>query len=109
MNNRRQFLQGLAATLALPSFESLGSVVGKTLPTHPNRLGFIYVPNGVNVDTWWPSGTGRNFQWSESLASLADFKDDLSILRHLDHEKAFANGDGAGDHARANATFLTGC
>ena len=27
----------------------------------------------------------------------------------LDHKKANANGDGGGDHARANATFLTGC
>ena len=24
-------------------------------------------------------------------------------------KKANANGDGGGDHARANATFLTGC
>jgi hypothetical protein len=27
----------------------------------------------------------------------------------LNHTKAYANGDGGGDHARANATFLTGC
>ncbi|MEZ5301003.1 MAG: DUF1552 domain-containing protein [Verrucomicrobiales bacterium] len=31
------------------------------------------------------------------------------MLAGLDHDKAEANGDGGGDHARANATFLTGC
>jgi hypothetical protein len=31
------------------------------------------------------------------------------VLTGLSHKRAFANGDGAGDHARASATFLTGC
>ena len=33
----------------------------------------------------------------------------FQVMSGLNHSKAYANGDGAGDHARANATFLTGC
>jgi hypothetical protein len=33
----------------------------------------------------------------------------LLVLSGLAHDKARPNGDGAGDHARASATFLTGC
>ena len=33
-------------------------------------------------------------------------KRDFQVLSGLDHTKANANGDGAGDHARAIATFF---
>jgi hypothetical protein len=110
MHSRRTFIKSIAATLALPSLESLATV-SKTAPgqPHPLRLGFVYIPNGVNVGKWQPKGSGTNYQLSETLKPLAGLRDQFSILNKLDHEKAFANGDGGGDHARANATFLTGC
>ncbi len=108
MHSRRSFLKGVAATLALPSLDSFGAVT-RTAAGHPTRLGFVYIPNGVNVAKWLPTGTERDFQLSDTLKPLAGLRDHFSVLRHLDHDKAFANGDGAGDHARANATFLTGC
>jgi hypothetical protein len=108
MHPRRQFLKGIAATLALPSLESLASMT-KAPAANPLRLGFVYIPNGVNVNTWNISGSGRNYNLSPTLQPLQGLRDNFSVLRRLGHEKAFANGDGAGDHARANATFLTGC
>lgn len=108
MHNRRTFLKGVATTLALPSLSSLGAV-GAAAAAHPTRLGFIYVPNGVNLKHWNPTGSGTDYELSKTLQPLAGLKKDFSILRNLDHDKAWANGDGAGDHARANATFLTGC
>ncbi len=109
MQSRRTFLKGVATTLALPSMSSLGAVGNAAAAAaHPTRLGFIYVPNGVNLQHWLPSGSGRNYQLSNTLKPLAALRDDFSVMRHLDHDKAWANGDGAGDHARANATFLTG-
>lgn len=108
MHARRQFLKGMAATLALPSLDSLAAVA-KAPGAHPLRLGFVYIPNGVNVDKWKIDGSGSKFQLSDTLKPLSGLRDQFSVLRKLDHEKAFANGDGAGDHARANATFLTGC
>lgn len=108
MHNRRTFLKGVATTLALPSLDTLAAVA-KSAPVTPTRLGFVYFPNGVNLQHWLPTGSGADYQLSDTLKPLAELKQDFSVLRHLDHDKAWANGDGAGDHARANATFLTGC
>jgi hypothetical protein len=104
MQSRRTFLHGLATTLALPSLASLRAATPAA--AGPLRMAFVYIPNGVNVDLWRPDGQENQ---SETLTPLAGLRDHFSVLRGLDHEKAFANGDGAGDHARANATFLTGC
>lgn len=106
MTQRRTFLKSIAATLAMPAFPSLARTAPAASPT---RMAFIYIPNGVNLDLWRPTGSGRDYTISKTLEPLADLRDHFSILRGLDHDKAFANGDGAGDHARANATFLTGC
>ena len=104
MKNRRTFLKGLATTIALPSLQSASAAVAKAAP--PTRLAFVYIPNGVNVEHWFPTG---NENTSSTLKALGGLRDHYSVLRNLDHEKARPNGDGGGDHARANATFLTGC
>jgi hypothetical protein len=107
MTPRRTFLKSMAATLAVPSFPSLLSAqVAKAAA--PTRMAFIYIPNGVNLDLWRPEGSGADYKMSRTLEPLAGLRDQFSVLRGFDHEKAEANGDGAGDHARANATFLTG-
>lgn len=107
MTPRRTFLKSIAATLALPSMPSLAQTVAKT--ASPTRMAFIYIPNGVNLELWRPTGGGKDYAISKTLEPLAELREHFSVLRGLDHDKAFANGDGAGDHARANATFLTGC
>jgi hypothetical protein len=72
-------------------------------------MGYAYIPNGVIMDEWRPRTTGVLGELPSSLKPLQDYKNDFQVLSGLDHTKANANGDGAGDHARANATFLTGC
>ena len=109
MTPRRTFLKSLATTLALPSLPSLQAATTSAKAAAPTRMAFIYIPNGVNLDLWRPSGSGKNHTLSKTLEPLAELREHFSVLRGLDHEKAFANGDGAGDHARASATFLTGC
>ena len=104
INHRRSFLKGLASTLAVPSLPSAFAATTKSVS--PTRVAFVYIPNGVNVGNWFPKGK-ENI--SETLSALGGLRDHYSVLRNLDHDKAFANGDGGGDHARANATFLTGC
>lgn len=104
---RRTFLKGLAATLALPVLPSLAAAAASRpfQPARPLRMAFIYAPNGVNLGRWLPAdGT----HLSPTLEPLAPLKQHFSLLRHLNQDNAFANGDGPGDHARANATFLTG-
>ncbi len=108
MTPRRTFLKSMAATLAVPSFPSLLSAQTAKAAA-PTRMAFIYIPNGVNLDLWRPEGSGADYKMSQTLEPLAGLRENFSVLRGFDHEKAEANGDGAGDHARANATFLTGC
>jgi len=106
--HRRNFLKGVAATISLPHMSSLAQSKSGIV-TPPNRIAFLYVPNGVNVQKWRPKGAGTSYTLSNSLKSLTPFKKDFQIISGLDHDKAKANGDGPGDHARASATFLTGC
>jgi len=105
-SSRRRFLQGIAATLALPTLPSLRAATAPSAAASPLRMAFVYIPNGVNLDLWRPAaGT----LLSPTLQPLAALTDHFSVFRGLDQHRAQGNGDGAGDHARANATFLTGC
>ena len=108
---RRTFLHGLGTAIALPTLEAMiparALAAGKV--EFPTRMAFIYIPNGVIQENWNVKGEGKDYQFSTILKPLAKHRDDLLVLSGLAHDKAKANGDGAGDHARANATFLTGC
>ena len=113
---RRTFLKGLGTMLALPALEamvpSIGTAAeaaaGAAAGSVPRRMAFVYIPNGVILENWVPQGTGANYQLSPTLMPFKNVKDDILVVTGLKHDKAKANGDGAGDHARANATFLTG-
>jgi hypothetical protein len=76
--------------------------------TAPNRMAFLYVPNGKNMADWTPSQEGTDFELPPILAPLAPVKDQLLVLSGLAADKARPHGDGGGDHARALAAFLTG-
>lgn len=117
---RRSFLRGLGACIALPAFTSLlpgrslaaipGAKAGlaSTATGAPLRTAFIYFPNGAIQSTWWPKGDGTNFELARTLQPLESVRKHIQILGGLDHLNATAGPDGAGDHARANGTFLTG-
>ena len=104
--SRRSTLRGLGVSLALPFMESFARSSSTNIPL---RMGYAYIPNGVIMDEWRPRTTGVLGELPSSLKPLQDYKNDIQVLSGLDHTKANANGDGGGDHARANATFLTGC
>lgn len=118
--NRRSFLRGLGACVALPAFQSLAparlfgagsEAAGKLAGTAagaPLRAAFIYFPNGAIQNVWWPKGSGTDFEFNRTLLPLAPVREHIQILGGLDHRNATAGADGAGDHARANGTFLTG-
>jgi len=107
---RRKFLRGLGTAMSLPFLESLvpTRAFAATAPQPPLRLAFFFVPNGVHMPDWTPTAEGRDFELPATLAPLAPVRDKLLVLSGLAHDKAKANGDGAGDHARCAATFLTG-
>jgi len=109
--SRRSFLRGAGALLALPSLESLRfrAFAAEKPAAAPLRMAFLYVPNGVNVHDWTVIGEGRDYQLSPTLKALEPFKSRFSVLSGLAQDAGRSHGDGAGDHARATATFLTGC
>ena len=90
--NRRLFLRGTGASLALPWLESLASANSKT---PPRRLVYLYVPNGAHMPAWTPAETGvLPAELPETLRPLAPFREYLSVLSGLTADKARANGDG---------------
>ena len=121
--SRRQFLRGVGVTMALPLFDSAlpgvlraaaapmakgAAPLATTASGAPLRMAFVYIPNGVHQENWWPTGEGSAFELGKTMRPLAPLKSSLQVLGGLDHQNAKAGNDGAGDHARANATFLTG-
>lgn len=118
--SRRAALKGLGTAVALPlldamlpatAFTAFGRALqaAETVKKTPNRMAFLYVPNGVHMPDWTPTKLGADFDLPPILQQLEKFKQDFMILSGLAQDGARAHGDGGGDHARAMASFLTGC
>ena len=105
--SRRTLLRGMGAAIALPWLDAMRPAFAAPAKPPP-RLAFVYVPNGAIMSAWKPATPGRSFEFTRILKPLEAFREDLLVLGGLDHHKADAMGDGAGDHARAAACFLTG-
>ena len=104
---RRAFLRGMGVTIALPLLDAM------TPAFSPNskpivRLGFVYVPNGIIMNKWRPQGEGADFEFAPTMKPLEPFRQQLMVFSGLSQVQGRALGDGAGDHARAGATWLTG-
>ena len=114
--SRRTFLRGLGVSIALPWLEVMGPVTswanapanGLAQQAAPNRMAFLYVPNGKIMEDWTPKQVGTDYVLPDILKPLENVKDKMLVLSGLTADKARANGDGGGDHARAMAAFLTG-
>ena len=107
--NRRTLLRGAGAAVALPLLNAMPAARAARLADKPPvRLAFVFFPNGVNTDRWFPKTAGRDWELTPTLAPLKDFRDDLTVLSGLAQRNADSLGDGGGDHARNAATYLTG-
>lgn len=118
--NRRMFLRGMGACIALPALEAFlpgramaaeaasAARVATTASGAPLRMAFLYFPNGAIQNQWTPTGSGRDFAFGNTLTPLEPLRHRVQVISGLEHVNAEAGPDGAGDHARANGTFLTG-
>ncbi len=104
---RRTFLRGMGVTLALPLLDAMTPAFAANAKPVV-RLGFVYVPNGIIMEKWTPATEGADFQFASTMKSLEPFRERLLVFSGLAQVQGRALGDGAGDHARAGATFLTG-
>jgi Protein of unknown function (DUF1552) len=112
---RRKWLRGVGVAVAIPAFQSLlpgkllANSTGATTATGaPLRMAFMSIPNGVQQNHWFPKGDGKELVFNTTMEPLEPVKEHVQVIAGLDHENATAGADGAGDHARASATFLTG-
>ena len=109
---RRTFLRGLGVTLALPMLDSMVPAFGAVRASAAQavrRLGVVYIPNGMFMPNWTPANEGGVLDVTETLQSLAPFRDRMLMVSGLCSEEGIARpGEGAGDHARAAGAFLTG-
>jgi hypothetical protein len=104
---RRTFLRGLGTTIALPLLDSM--LPAATIATKPAvRLAFVYHPVGMIMARWTPAVEGAAFEFTPTMKALEPFRERLVVLTGLAQVNGRALGDGAGDHAREGATWLTG-
>jgi hypothetical protein len=109
--SRRQVLRGLGACITLPTLLSASPAFARAVANKaaPTRMAFVYVPNGAIPAAWWPAGEGgADFELSPTLAPLAKVRKQIQVISGLTDLAAEPGPDGAGDHARAGGTFLTG-
>jgi hypothetical protein len=106
---RRSFLRGVGATVALPFLDSMvPAMASATAAKAPIRMAFVYVPNGIDMRNWTPNYEGRLEELPRILKPLDPFKEDMTVLSNLTHNAGRALLDGAGDHGRCSASYLTG-
>ncbi len=104
--NRRRFLGGAGAMLALPFLASLRPRVARGAdPVPPRRFLAFYLPCGIVMDQWTPSAVGAGWAPSPILMPLVPYQDKVLVLSGLDNKPG--RSEGGGDHAAGTGAFLT--
>ncbi|NNJ27617.1 DUF1552 domain-containing protein [Alienimonas chondri] len=98
--DRRRFLRGSGAALALPLLGSAPPVVAADAggPDAPKRLACIYFPDGVPMPlredpafedwSWFPHGAGTEFRFTKCTDVFEPLRNDLTVLSGFSHPEA---------------------
>ena len=121
--SRRSFIRGTGATVALPFLDAMvpaGRILrASTREPSFTRLVCIEESMGAAGCSDWgaarhlfaPAQVGRDFEFAEDsqLATLADFRDYMTIVSNTDcrSAEAWRAEEIGGDHDRSTAVFLT--
>jgi hypothetical protein len=101
--NRRHFLRGAGACVALPLLDSMTPLFAAAAPTvKPRRSVFVYIPNGVNGMAWQVTKPGRGYDLSPSLKPLEKHRNDFTVFSGLHHPNGLGQAHVCAD------TWLTG-
>ena len=115
--SRRTFLRGIGVTLGLPFLDAMVpalSAMSKTVAKPIPRLLWTYVPNGMLLEDWYPSGRqgiagkGMNWELSKILKPLEPFRDQLVAVQGLASPSAESNGNSRAPHTKAHTAYLSG-
>ena len=109
---RRVFLRGLGTAISLPFLDAMVPAFARAAVSKaPCRMAFVYVPNGIIMEEWTPAVEGDIAPLPAKLprvsSAFAPYRDDISMIAGLTCNGGRALGDGAGDHGRAGAAYLT--
>ena len=110
---RRTVLRGAGCVLGLPLLEAMtpmsrSAYASEDTATEAVRMACIFFPNGAIMPDWKPRITRHQpWQLSETLKPLQRHKSKLNVISGLAHDNGRGYKDGAGDHARCAATYLT--
>lgn len=103
--DRRTLLKGVGASLALPLLESMGWAEPRAAKL-PVRIGFMFMPDGVNQKQFWPANPGAFPQLlPPSLEPLRPVVDQCLLLDGIDGVNRSPYSDAA--HAIELSTWLT--
>ena len=85
---RRHFLRGTGALIAMPALESIGfrrfASAASTTPKAPaKRCVFLSIGFGVTKETWFPdpARVGSDYELSEGLSPLARHQSDITVVQ----------------------------
>ena len=119
--DRRTFLRGMGATIALPLLDAMlpaRTALAATAARPVPRMAFVYFPHGAIMDEWTPRDDGRwtmddgrstmddgrrLVQLGRILEPLAPFQDRLTIVSGLENRHAYGPV-----HAITPGTWLSG-
>ncbi len=104
---RRTFLRGIGTAIALPYLDAMVPALAAPAKS-PIRMGFVYVPNGIDMRHWNPDYEGKLGELPRILKPLEPYKQDILLLGNLTHNGGRALLDGPGDHGRASGGYLAG-
>src|SRR5262249_11727626 len=100
---RRTFLKGMGATVALPLLDAMTPAFAANAPTGP-RIGFVYVPHGMVMSRFTPDTAGTGFAFKDITKPLEPFRDRLNIVSRMHHRAA----DSTAVHSLSPTTWLSG-
>ncbi|MEM7394382.1 MAG: DUF1552 domain-containing protein, partial [Verrucomicrobiota bacterium] len=86
---RRTFLQGAGVSMALPLLEAMAWGREAQVDKLPRRMCCFYFPFGVATKgewDWYPTGAGKEFTFSRTLASLEPLRDEVTVMQGLNHK-----------------------
>jgi hypothetical protein len=102
---RRTLLRGLGAAVALPMLDAMVPALAQSgiaaKPIH--RLGYFYIPMGMDPEPWVPKTSGKLNSLTPSLESLTPFINNVSVISNLEIRDAHTTGN----HASSNCAFLS--
>jgi hypothetical protein len=104
--DRRTFLRGMGATVALPLLDAMipaATALAATAARGVPRLAFVYFPHGAVMDAWTPAADRPITALPPILEPLARFAGRLTVISGLENRNAYGPV-----HAITPGTWLSG-